>query len=662
MALVCLLGGNARAADLSPAWAALPDETALVVRLPSGTAFADALRQQTKLGAVLLSPERLDRLADAFVSASPEDWDEFREALGRYDLKPGDWRELVRGEVGFAVALEPRADREPLVVGLGWLDAGEDVAGRLLAALQAVVAEQADEPHALVRDDLQVAGIEVTHLAGPILTSETPKIDFEPGPGGELSEEEIQQRVAEHLKRLQDAPQEETDRMHFFIARLEGRLLFGMTFPQSSKKVRALREAGNGSIDWDEVTGLEAATATFGRFVSGQNGSGTGRVASLLATPGVGEHLPAGTPLIEMVGDPRPLFNLADLDSTGQARRAIEVLGLTTLGPLALRTSLDGSVLRSAVVLSAPAPRSGVVALLDQDTLTPDPPAWVPASANEYQQISFDLSKAYASLKQLAAQQAGQQGTQIFDQIETAAKLFTGADLTALLASLGRQISMVSFPAKSGGQPAGEQPGPAAATARLGIVVPVNDEQIWKRLLDRFAGSGAGGLQAVEEQGFSGYRISAGGQDIGVFLAAGHLVVGVGANVSESLLSVLRTPPEAAAAMRTSGVVERARSLLPPEKCLSYSLAGGSTGADLRQEFISLIDQLASPVHLVNSATPFPGGSDAANPEATAFFSKLKELLPTEAELEGAVGVSVDQTIVNEQGLLMQSALELPSL
>ncbi|HEX5447580.1 MAG TPA: hypothetical protein VFW87_27440, partial [Pirellulales bacterium] len=626
-----------------------------------GAAFVDALRQQTKLGAVLLSSDRLDRLADAFVSASPEDWDEMREALGRFDLKPEDWRELLRGEVGFAVALEPWADREPLVVGLGWLDVGEDVSRRLLAALQAVVAEQADEPHALVRDDLQIAGIDVTHLAGPILTTETPKIDFTPGAGGELSEDEIQQRITEHQQRLQEAPREETDRMHFFLARLEGRLLWGMTFPQSSSKVRAMRKAGDESIDWDEVTGLEAATAMFGRFLSGQNGASTGRVAGLLATPGVGEQLPAGTTLIEIVGDPRPLVKLADLDSTGQAQRAIEALGLGSLGPLALRTSLDGSVLRSAVALSAPAPRSGVVALLDQDTLTPDPPAWVPASANEYQEISFDLAKAYASLKQLAGQQGGQRGSQAFDQIETVAKLFTGADLTALLASLGRQFSIVSFPSKSGAQRADDEAGQAASSVRLGIVVPVNDEQIWKRLLDHFASSGAGGLHAVEEQGFNGYRMSAGGQDLGVFLATSHLMIGIGPGVSESLLSVLRTPPEAGAALRTSGVVERARSLMPLEKCLSYSLAGASSGADLRQELLSLIDQLASPVHLVNSSPPYAGEPDAPNPEAEAFFNKLKELLPTDGELEGAVGVSVDQTIVSEQGLLIRSALELPS-
>lgn len=647
------------AAELPPAWAALPDETALVVRLPGGAAFIDALRRQTKLGAVLLSQDRLDRAADAILSESQEGWDELRQALGRYELKPEDWQDLVRGEVGFAVAMEPRTEREPLFVGLGWLDAGEDLSRRLLAAMQAVVAEHADEPNTLVRDDLQLGGIEVTHLAGPILTTETPKLDFTPGPGGALSQEELQARIAEHQKRLQEAKREETDRMHFFVSRIEGRLLFGLTFPQSTARVRAMRKEGAESIDWDKVSGLEAATAMFGRFLSAQNGPDTGRTAALLATPGVGESLPGGVELIEIIGDPRPLAELAALDATGRARRVIEGLGLTSLGPFALRTSLDGAVLRSAVSLSAPAPRKGIVGLLDQAGVTPEPPAWVPASADEYQEISFDLGKAYASMKQLAKEQAGQQGEQAFSQIEGAAQLFWQVDIPALVASLGQQISLVSFPAKAGTEPA-NTPAAAAPTARLGIVVAVHDEQPWKKLLDQLAASRSGGLQAVEEQGFSGYRLSRSGLEVGIFLADGQLVVGIGPGVSESLLSVLRNPPAASAAMRTSGLVEQARALLPPQKCLWYSLAGGSSGADIRQALQTLLNQLASPVPF--AAPPGAEGLPAAaDPKLAALVTKLKELLPTDEELDGTVGVSVSQTVVTDQGLVIQSALELPA-
>ena len=53
-----------------------------------------------------------------------------------------------------------------------------------------------------------------------------------------------------------------------------------------------------------------------------------------------------------------------------------------------------------------------------------------------------------------------------------------------------------------------------------------------------------------------------------------------------------------------------------------------------------------------------PAGDTAA---ATAFAAKLKELLPSDEELEGVLGVSVGQTTVNEHGLSSQSAVELPA-
>jgi hypothetical protein len=40
---------------------------------------------------------------------------------------------------------------------------------------------------------------------------------------------------------------------------------------------------------------------------------------------------------------------------------------------------------------------------------------------------------------------------------------------------------------------------------------------------------------------------------------------------------------------------------------------------------------------------------------------KFKALLPSDDELEGVMGVSVSQTVVTDQGLSSQSAVELPA-
>ena len=67
-----------------------------------------------------------------------------------------------------------------------------------------------------------------------------------------------------------------------------------------------------------------------------------------------------------MAGDLRPLLKLADLDSSGEAAKVIDGLGIDSLGALAMRSVLDGTIMRSGFFLAAPAPREGLLALLDQ--------------------------------------------------------------------------------------------------------------------------------------------------------------------------------------------------------------------------------------------------------------------------------------------------------
>ncbi|HQU43629.1 MAG TPA: hypothetical protein PK867_12510, partial [Pirellulales bacterium] len=116
------------AADELPAsWTALPEETTLMLRLPNGQAFIDALRSQTKLGAVLLSHDRIERVLELVREQIAQDWDELRKGLGRFDLKPEDWQSLFHNDAGVALTLEPRKGRAPVVVLLGWLEPGEDL-------------------------------------------------------------------------------------------------------------------------------------------------------------------------------------------------------------------------------------------------------------------------------------------------------------------------------------------------------------------------------------------------------------------------------------------------------------------------------------------------------------------------------------------------------
>ena len=50
--------------QIPSSWDCLPEDTMLAVRIPNGQAFLQALRQNTKFGAVGLSEERLGRVTE----------------------------------------------------------------------------------------------------------------------------------------------------------------------------------------------------------------------------------------------------------------------------------------------------------------------------------------------------------------------------------------------------------------------------------------------------------------------------------------------------------------------------------------------------------------------------------------------------------------------
>jgi hypothetical protein len=663
----------ATAAELAPSWTALPEETVLMLRMPAGEAFLDALRKQTKLGAVVFSPDRMRRLAEVIRTRSPEGLDELRETLGRLDLKPEDWKGLFRGDLGVAVTLEPRGKQTPLVVLLGWLEPGEELAPRLVSALQAVLADHTDEAFAPKRQDMELAGHNVMHIEISV-----PGVVMPPLPETDDAENESDNKLQQQIEeRLKEAKVIESDRVHFFIAQLGGRLVWGGTVPQSSDEVEKKTDAERAAIDWDALTGLEAATAKFGRFLAAHEGSGEGGARRLLETPGLEASLPSGAPLIEVLADPRQLLKLAEAAGESTTKRALEALGATSVGPLALRASLDGATFRSGIFLSASAPRAGLLALLDQPALPPEPPVWAPTAAIGYQQLSFDIGKAYRRLKDLAIEQSGGSARQNFDQVESLAKTFLQVDLNDLLTSLGEQYSMVTFTPRAGesaetdaGDESDGKTKAPAAVQRIGIVCKVSDEQIWQQLLQvasRFIqGGAAGGLKAVEEQGFSGYRAEQGGNEVGIFVGHGYLVVGVGPEVSESVLSVLRSPPEGEAALRGSGLVDRGRALISPRPCLAYRISDAGANVKItRQKLQSLLEL---PLSASLGGTPasavgagFELFSSSTPDDRKDLVEKIKSLLPSDDELEGVLGVSIGQTVVTDDGLVIESALELPS-
>lgn len=662
---VVLFGRPAASAEMAPSWTLVPEGTVLVARVPDAAGFMAALHEQTKLGAVVLTKDRLRRAFELWQEENKEEWEALAKGLGEHDLKLEDLPRIFAGEAGFALVLEARGERSPLMVGLTWLEPGEELAERLVKALQSVVEERAGEPGAPVRVDLDLAGHEVMQLTETVFGTEN--IDtsdlFEDGKIDPENLEDLQKKLAEKYKNQKLIP---TDRRRLFVARLGGRLLIANTFSQSSAEVLAKDEDERSKIDWDELTGVEQATAVFARFLSAHDSRGDGYAAQLVNAPGVAASLPEGVTLLEAFGNLRPLVAMAGQARDGKTARILGALGLDSLGPVALRMALDGNALRSGMFLAAEEPRSGLLGLLDQKPLNPEPPEWVPSSVLEYQQFSFDLGEAYARLKELAVSQEGENARQSFSQIEGIVQGTLQTDLTTLLSSLGQRHIGITFPPKNEPQPAGEKAEAHVAllggSQRVGLAWQVKDEQVWNRVLQvigQFAPAAGESVQAAEEQGFKGFRFRQPPLEAGLFLGRGYLVLGVGSEVAESMLSVLRTPPTGDASLLASGLIERGHALLPAEPSLFYQIGDAGVSAKTSKQAIEgIIDMPFKQPQLHGAAAPEDHG-DLERQKALA--AKLKELLPGDSELEGVLGVSVDQAVVTSHGLVFRSALELPA-
>jgi hypothetical protein len=660
VASLCTLAASA-AVEIAPSHQCLPDETVVVVRVPEGLRFVEALRSETKLGQVLLSARRFEGAASLIREKAADGLTEFTESLAKYNLKIEDFPKLFDKEIGFAVTLEPRRGKYPVVVGLAWAEPEADLAGRILAAIQQVVQE---DESGIRRVDFNVEGHDCMHLSmpamGPAKIEEVAPNEFQG-----LDAEGIKERLAERRKKQDDAKQVEIDQVHVFITRLGDRLLVANTFPQSANEVRKLlTDDPEKKIDFAAITGADEAKGAFARFVAAHSGPPAGLTPRVMSTRGLAAALPDGLPLVEVLFAPEPLLKLASEAESPTVARVLKQLGIDRLGPGALRVSFDRDAMRVGLFLSAPEPRQGLMALLDQPSFVPDPPAWVPATVMGYGQLSFDLSKAYTFLRDLLVGESGDQVRMMVNQVEQQIQSVTQTDVATLLSSIGQNHHFLMYPPTMAKVAPAEGIDVEAPATRSGIVWQLKDEAPWKRLIQLGAGFAAltdGAITPAEEQGFVGLRLKV--EDMftgGVFVGHGYMILGIGPDVLEPLMSAVRTPLEGSAALRGSELAKRASALLPSEPSIYYQVTDFDQYIrSLRQTIISMFD--LSTASWTAQLAGLGDEPEAKPDEDTAkTVARIKELLPTEQELEGTAGASVGQIIVNEHGLTYRGAVELP--
>ena len=627
-------------------WDCLPAETIVAMRMPDNGAFLDALRARTKLGKTVLTRERYDRCLEILRQADQQQWDQMIEDLEPLGLTPAELPDLFKGEAAIALVAEPREGREPLFVAMGWFSPGQERAGRLLDAIAEGIEKNADDEHAVKRTDLELAGHKVMHLTVPHV--EDPDMDMgfkvEMGPDGNPVV------VQEEDEPDDNIPLPMTDQIHILITPAGDKLVVAVTFPQSSGLVASMLDAG-GEVDFDKLTGIEQATGIFARLLAARNGEGdTGAFTrKAMATPGAAEAMPKGDTAIEMIADFRKLFALLEsYDQAQQVMQMLKTLGLDGFGVAAYRQSLDGNLWRSGMFLEAPAPREGLMAMLDQEPLAPEPPAWVPADIVGYGQFSFDLGKAYQLIKDTIIATFGEAAAMNFQMVEQQVVAFTQADPATLLGSIGNKHVVLSFMPTSRKMAQGdiemEMP-----VSRSAFVWEVDQEDPWKMVLAMAGGFLAQqpGTVPVDEQGFVGWRMENEVMEGALLVGKGHLVLGMGPDVIEPVLAALSNPPQAEAAFRTSTIIKQARQLQDFGPGVMFQVV--DAGRYFEKFLPMMMDMITS---MVNQAQL---GDDAAQ-----VLEAMKELMPTEQELAGTFGVSAGDMRITEHGISGGGVLRLP--
>ena len=651
-----------RAEELRPSWECLPADTAVMVRLPKAAEFFEAMRASTRFGAIALRPERLEGLwrmlveqageavgtgGDAAWASSPADWE---KSLEKYGLKPADLGAAFTGDVGGGLVVRRReGDLLPLAMVLAWAEPGAEVADRVMAAVKQRLEEGGDGEQAapaVRRIDLELAGHEVISVVVPVMTLDLGEVDQAPLSGDADSDEGDPGRAGERLKdRLRAAKPVQTGQTHVFYARLGGRLLYGTTFPGAAA-------AGNGPPDFDTLSGGDEAQQIFGGFLAAHAHNDEPALARVLREPALAAAALPGLPLVEAVVVPRVL---AAEEPGAQAATRLAQVGLDDVGGIAWRQAFADGCWRSTIAVTLPAPRHGMLGMLDQRCDACDMPSFVTREAVDFMQISLDLGAAFRTVREvLGGDVSAEQLTNMLNVADVQATTWLGADVATVLTGLGSRHWVISFPPRIAAAMAEARAGrdedegegeslpfdmPAADS--LAMIWEVADEALILKLLTQLAPLAGGEIK--EEQGFPGLRLPG---NVAVSLGRRHLVLAVGAGTLEKVLTSIRNPPTGEVSWRESAVLQRARGLidLPPARMFAVgdaSATGGILGS--LREFVAALE---------------PGDVERESRELLAAGQKL---LPTAAEMDGMFGVSATVLRMTDDGLVLESAWEMPA-
>ena len=620
------------------AWQCLPEETVFAARIPNGSQFGEALVKNTKLGTLLFSEKNKAELINVLEQIG-EEWEDFQQSLEEFGLSTDDLIQILAGDSGFALLVENETGDQPRPSSLAWIGPGEELTGRAFEILSKVIASQEDAAHPIRRLDLEIADRPVMQLQIP---SEGVKYDkeFDMGDMEGLSKEERREAWKEAYDEVQESRVEIVKYRTLLVCPLGGRILLAFGS-------RAVLEE-----DLDEQSDMVGSL--LGKWLAAHE-SGDGGFVSRLEEEAIVNRTMAleGVSGLELLVDFQALVQLANTLTESQPgagdawNKAAQLLGLEGVGSGAMKLALDGTQLRSALSISIPSPRTGLMVMLDQEPIPAEPPAWVPASAVRYAHLSFDLGKFFGTLKEELTKAFPDRADQWFQMADMQVNSFAKTGLEELLDSIDSRHSLVSFGidkdafVSEDGKP----------DEKRALVWSIEEETLWSRLLDAMKPFATmANAEASEQQGYRGFRIKNERIEGGLMLGKGYLVLGIGAEVLETTIASLNNPPSSDDSFRASEIYERASNLLDLQPCMGLEVTNGSRYMSdlwrvMEYQFKEVEEEYA----------------DYEDEDEQEIAELLWKLIPNADEVEEIFGVIVTSFEVNEDGLYLGSVTELPA-
>lgn len=624
LACTSLLAGSLLAEEYRP-WQSLDDETVLSVSVSQHAQVREAYAASA-LGSKLNAEIMVQRIEDYLRQQQPDIYQQLTAGMTMFGFEFKDIPGLVSGAFGGALKLRSSAGSEdaPDYTGIIWFTPGADLNQRLLRALEmGLQLQDGPEERQVTRWDHQVGDHTVIELRGPAV--ETAYVYDDEG-----------------NMQVEDRPA--SGDPSFLVVMDGDRLLLS---------IQPRRD--DSSEDQQRLMSFVHASGDQQVRAFGQRVVESASLSAQLRLEGPAQ--------LEVYGDIERLLSLIPEDDEGprfgpSPQDLIQAFGLNSLRMAGLRNTFMHNRMLTNLFIEAAAPRQGILGIVDQEPVSRQLPGWMQDSVMDGQVLRLDLAKVYeviratlVAIEPMAEQQ--------FNEVNQGASMFLGSDIPTILGAFGDVHEVVTFPKTAEEIAAAEETmDPNDPTSmdnpfdvRLAWVMNARNPDLVAHVISTAAPMM--GMQMVEEQGYTGFRLEEPmiGLSAGLFHGNDQVIITMGEGVAERALNLQRNPPQASEQLANNDQFLALQAELPQHPIVSFSYQ--NTAQSVRES-----------MGLWNTLFTAAAGEVIAelgmhhDEEGVEAFTS--STLPDREDFANAFGITVQQLYVNSQGIGGNLIMELP--